>query len=294
MQNARASMFIKACIIIIEIIFCLFVFFFLFFFGFFFFLLFMVPVMSSFCGNMILKIALLQRPTAVASSAGSSPLLMHDSFSAHYHPTLIPSYPGSHIWWRQLCGGRGSGYYKAGVSMLWLAGGIPLICCDYYRVRPCTPPPHSARPDSIHTQQCAVSVPGRISALHREERISATTHLICIHVPREPHEHPGLHLFCIKPGTPITEAPLDLLSLLWEDLIGTSFFPFWTPLIYSFLSFKFTVCCLWCLFLIGTMQVIFDIDLLWASKSFSFIFLGLFHWVCSFIWCGRPQHQHAI
>lgn len=120
--------------------------------------------------------------------------------------------------------GRGGGYYKAGVSMLWLAGGIHLICCVYYRVRPCTPPPRSARPNGIHTQQCAVSVPGRISALHREERISTTTQLICIHVPREPHEHPGLHLFCIKPGTPITEAPLDLLSLLREDLIRTTVF----------------------------------------------------------------------
>lgn len=138
-----------------------------------------------------------------------------------FHPRL----PCLDIWWRRLCGGRGSGYYKAGVFMLWLAGGIHLIFCDYYRVRPCTPPPRSAHPGSIRTQQCAVSVPGRISALHREERISATTQLICIHVPREPHEHPGLHLFCIKPGTPITEAPLDLLSVLQEDLIGTTFFP---------------------------------------------------------------------
>lgn len=86
---------------------------------------------------------------------------MHDSFIAHYHPTLISSYPGSpclDIWWRWLCGGRGGGYYKAGVSALWLAGGIRLICCDYYGVRPCTPPPHSARPRSIHTQQCMLSL----------------------------------------------------------------------------------------------------------------------------------------
>lgn len=54
-----------------------------------------VPVMTGFCGNLILKIAPLQRPTGVASSAGSSPLLMHDSFIAHYHPTLISSQPGS-------------------------------------------------------------------------------------------------------------------------------------------------------------------------------------------------------
>lgn len=68
--------------------------------------------------------------------------------------------------------GRGTGYYKAGASVLRLAGGIPLICSDYYRVHPHTPPPLFALTDSIHTQQCAVSVPGRISALHREERIS--------------------------------------------------------------------------------------------------------------------------
>ena len=119
--------------------------------------------------------------------------------------------------------GRGRDYYKAGVSMLRLAGGIHLICCHYYRVHLHTPPPLSARPDSIHTQQCAVPVPGRISALHREERISSTTHLICIYVPREPHEHPRLHLFWIKPGTSLKEAPLDLLSPLWEDS-GTTFF----------------------------------------------------------------------
>lgn len=150
---------------------------------------------------------------------------MHDSFIAHYHPTLISSNPGSparisdgDVW------GRGRGYYKAGVSMLWLAGGIHLICCDYYRVCSHTPPPRSARPDCIRTQQCAVCVPGRISALHREERISVTTQLICIHVPREPHEHPGLHIFHIKRGTSITETPLDLLSLLWQDLIGNTVF----------------------------------------------------------------------
>lgn len=68
--------------------------------------------------------------------------------------------------------GRGTGYYKAGAFVLRLAGGIPLICSDYYRVHPHTPPPLFALTDSIHTQQCAVSVPGRISALHREERIS--------------------------------------------------------------------------------------------------------------------------
>lgn len=81
----------------------------------------------------------LQRPTAVVSCSGCSPLLMHDSFIAHYHPTLISSQPGSPclvIRWGWSCGGRGSSYYKASVSMLRLASGIHLICCDCYRVHP--------------------------------------------------------------------------------------------------------------------------------------------------------------
>lgn len=199
-----------------------------------------------------------------------------------FHPTQAPLFGylmEVAVW------GRGSGHYKACVCMLWLAGGIHLICCDYYRVRPHTPPPHSARPDSIHTQ-CAVSVPERISALHREERINTTTQLICIHVPREPHENPGLHLFCIKPATPITEAPLDLLSLLWEDFKkGFCFFLLlfdsfkWFPASFHSLNEQFV--CLWCLHLIGTMLL--DVDLLWASRSFPSIF-GLVHWVCFFVW----------
>lgn len=70
-----------------------------------------VSVMVSFCGNMILKIAPLQRPSAVANSAGSSPLLMHDSFIAHYHPTLISSYPGSPAWISDGDGCVGAGWW---------------------------------------------------------------------------------------------------------------------------------------------------------------------------------------
>lgn len=154
-----------------------------------------------------------------------------------FHPTQAPllRYLMEVAVW-----GRGSSHHKACVCMLWLAGGIHLICCDYYRVHPHTPPPHSARPDSIHTQ-CTVSVPGRISALHREERIITTTQLICIHIPREPHENPGLLLFCVKLGSPVTEAPLDLLSLLWEDLKRSSIFVSFLTLFFNDFQSLFTV-----------------------------------------------------
>lgn len=49
------------------------------------------------------------------------------------------------------------------------------------------------------------------------------TQLICIRVPREAHEHSGLHLFCIKPGSPITQTPLHPLSLLRDHLRTTAF-----------------------------------------------------------------------
>lgn len=161
------------------------------------FLLFVLPVVTSFCGNMILKIAPLANGpllSQVVQAAAHSWCMTHSLLiiiPLPFHPTQAPPAlisDGGGVW------GRGSGYYKAGVSVLWLAGGIHLICCDYYGVCSHTPPPRSACPDSIRTQQCAVCVPGRISALRKEERISVTTQLICIHVPREPHEHPGLQL----------------------------------------------------------------------------------------------------
>lgn len=81
----------------------------------------------GFCGNPILKIAPLQRPTAVASCAGGSgsrggPLLMHDSFIAHYHPTLIPAQgpPLGYLMETVVCwgGGEGGVVTKADVSTL--------------------------------------------------------------------------------------------------------------------------------------------------------------------------------
>lgn len=80
----------------------------------------------GFCGNPILKIAPLQRPTAVAScagggssSSGGGPLLMHDSFIAHYHPTLIPAQAPllGYLMETVVCVGGGV-VTKAGVCML--------------------------------------------------------------------------------------------------------------------------------------------------------------------------------
>lgn len=45
--------------------------------------------MLGFCGNVILKVAAVQRPTAAPADGG--PLLMHDAFTAHYRPTLHPA-----------------------------------------------------------------------------------------------------------------------------------------------------------------------------------------------------------
>lgn len=46
-------------------------------------------MLGGLCGNVILKIAALQRLTAAPADGG--PLLMHDSFTAHYRPTLLPA-----------------------------------------------------------------------------------------------------------------------------------------------------------------------------------------------------------
>lgn len=62
--------------------------------------------------------------------------------------SFLPRLPCLDIRWRWLCGG--GVVAKAGVSMLWLAGGFHLICCDYYGARPCTPPPLPALTASIH------------------------------------------------------------------------------------------------------------------------------------------------
>lgn len=119
---------------------------------------------------------------------------MRDSFMAHHQRTLISSNRSSPAWISdgEGCvggGGRGSGGYKACVSMLRLAGGIHLIHSGCYGGRPrALLPPRSARPRGILSGRAA-SVPGRISALHREERINTTTQLICINIPREPGEH---------------------------------------------------------------------------------------------------------
>lgn len=86
-----------------------------------------------------------------------------------------------------------------------------------------------------------MTVPRRISALRREERISATTQLICIHVPRDAHEHSGLHLFCIKPGSPITQTPLHPLSLL-RDHLGTTAFPIGLSFFFVIYGLYITIC----------------------------------------------------
>lgn len=49
----------------------------------------LIPGMLGFCGNVILKVAALQRLSAAPADGG--PLLMHDSFTAHYRPTLHPA-----------------------------------------------------------------------------------------------------------------------------------------------------------------------------------------------------------
>lgn len=72
--------------------------------------------------------------------------LIHRSLSSHSHFCT-----GSPAWISDGDGCVGGGVVaEAGVSMLWLAGGIHLICCGYYGVRPCTPPPLPAPTASIH------------------------------------------------------------------------------------------------------------------------------------------------
>lgn len=84
--------------------------------------------------------------------------------------SILPRLPRLDIWWRRLRGGLGVAV-KACISMLWLAGWDPFNLLSLLQgPPPSAPPPLPAPPAS---QQHAVSVPGRISALHREERISA-------------------------------------------------------------------------------------------------------------------------
>lgn len=179
---------------------------------------------SSFCGNKVLKIASL--PNGPLLSQVLQAEEAHSGCMIHSLLIIIPlSFQLPLLGYLMVEWGRGGSHYEAGVSSLWLAGGIRLICCLLHGVHPRTPPPLSARPDSIHTQQCAVSVPARISALHREERISSTARLICIYIHREAQQHPRLQPVYIKPGTPIAEASFDLLSQLWQDS-GTTFLCF--------------------------------------------------------------------
>lgn len=195
--------------------------------------------------------------------------------------------------------GRGTGYYKAGASVLRLAGGIPLICSDYYRVHPHTPPPLFALTDSIHTQQCAISVPGRISALHREERIS--------------HSH-SAHLHTCSQRTTWAPKAAPLLYKSWHSYhrVSTSstltavrrfkrdhscclfwFFFFWTLL-------NDLKTCLYhlkrpCLFLIGKMKVVlFDVYLVWTSRSlFPFFFPGVVVFFFSSFFCSRMPSRES-
>lgn len=115
----------------------------------------------------------------------------------------------------------GGGVVKASNSMQRLVGGIHLILCVYYGVRPCTPPPLPAPAASIHNSVLSL-FQGEYQLCTGRRGLVQTTQLICIHIRREPHEHPGLHFFCIKPGSPITETILDQPSLLWEDLTRTT------------------------------------------------------------------------
>lgn len=182
----------------------------------------LVPVVTSFFGNQILKIASpCDGPVWMwVPQLTPAAWLIHCSLSSHSHFIL----PCLDIWWRRWMecerGWLDSGYYNASVSAFSLAGGIHLILPWMMWLRLPSPPPHSWQPQQHPcTKHCAVCVPGRVSALHREERISAATQLICIHIPREAHERCGLHLFCIKAGTPLTVAPLHLLSLLKRGFI---------------------------------------------------------------------------
>lgn len=150
--------------------------------------------------------------------------------------------------------GRGTGYYKAGASVLRLAGGIPLICSDYYRVHPHTPPPLFALPDSIHTQQCTVSVPGRISALHREERIS--------------HSH-SAHLHTCSQRTTWAPKAAPLLYKSWHSYhrVSTS-----STLTAVRRLKRDHSCCLFCFFLLDSFE--WSKDLFISFKTA----MSLFNW----------------
>lgn len=95
---------------------------------------------------------------------------MHDSFTAHYRPALHPA-QASPLGYLMEAIARGLGVaVKACTSLLWLAGWHPFNLLSLLRGRPPAPPP---LPAPAASQQSAVTVPRRISALHREERISA-------------------------------------------------------------------------------------------------------------------------
>lgn len=197
------------------------------------------PGVTGFCGNVILKIA----PTAHCcrnfSRLKPTPAawLIHCSLSSHSHFIIL--YARAPLCYRTSDGCVGGG--EEATTKLRRNHAV-IGWWDPFNLLPLLegPPPSSSSPSvsaSTH-KPCAASVPERLSALHREERISSTTHLICIYVLREQHEHPRLRLLCIKTWHSNHYASLHLLSLLGEDS-GTGVLLFFTFLYIYFRDFDY-------------------------------------------------------
>lgn len=249
--------------------------------------------MTRFCGNMILKIAPLQRPSAVASCAGSSPLLKHYSFIAHYHPTLISSrVPCLDIWWRRLCGGGVVATIKLvyavigwwdPFNLLWLLQGPPPA------LLPLALPALTA---SLHNSVLSL-FQGEYQLCTGRRGLAQTTQLICIHVentwaPRAAlllyktwHSH---HRGSTSPTVTAVRGFIKDHSIHPSGL----FFDFSSVFSHNS-NVHFVVCCLsnW-----ENATIIIWVAL--SVTQFSPPFLGLFHWGCSFIWFGRRQQRNAI
>lgn len=136
--------------------------------------------------------------------------------------SILPRLPRLDIWWRRLRGGLGVAV-KACISLLWLAGWDPFNLVGLLQ----GPPPLLLPlfpPQQLHNSALWPFQGGYQLCTGRRGLVQ-TTQLICMHVPREAHEHSGLHLFCIKPGSPITQARLHPLSMLWVDQLRTTALP---------------------------------------------------------------------
>lgn len=120
----------------------------------------LVPVVTSFFDNQILKIASpCDGPVWMwVPQLTPAAWLIHCSLSSHSHFIL----PCLDIWWRRWMecerGWLDSGYYNASVSAFSLAGGIHLILPWMMWLRLPSPPPHSDSPSSIHVPNTVLSV----------------------------------------------------------------------------------------------------------------------------------------